>query len=204
MTKEEFIESVRLEGEEWREILGFNNKYYVSNLGRVLSVPTYVLRDGSLYYLPGRIKTKKLCGKHNHMYYYVSFTTGHRKQKNFSIHRLVATAFVDNPLNKPCVDHIDGNQLNNISSNLRWVDYKENANNNITYKKQLNKVSRPFIAIKDNKICLRYNNMADAIKDGFNDCRIRICFKNPTYTHRGYNWTRESDYYTLVSMSKNS
>lgn len=204
MTKEEFIESVRLEGEEWRPISGFNNKYYVSNFGRILSVPIFVLRRGGMYPLPGRIKTPKLAGKYNHKYYYVSFTNGHRVGKHFSIHRLVAQAFVPNPLNKPCIDHIDGNQLNNIASNLRWVDYKENANNEITSRKQLEKVAHPFLALKDNIVYHRYANMADAIKDGFNDCRIRICFKNPNSTHKGYKWIREQDYNLLISMSKNS
>lgn len=204
MTKEEFIESVRLNGEEWKPICGFNNKYYVSNLGRVLSVPITIPRKNGLYSLTGRIKTQRLAGKCGHMYYYVTFTNGHRTGKNLSVHRLVAKAFVKNPLNKPCIDHIDGNQLNNISTNLRWVDYKENANNNITRQKQLEKLSNPFLAIKDNKIYFKYNNMSDAIKDGFNDCRIRICLKNQNYTHCGYRWIREADYNAIISMSKSS
>lgn len=204
MTKEEFIESIRLEGEEWRPILGFNNKYYVSNFGRVLTIPTYVLRRGSKYPLHGKLKVLRLAGKASHMYYYVSFTQGHRTGKLISVHRLVAQAFIPNPLNKPCIDHIDGNQLNNNSLNLRWVDYKENANNKVTYKKQLEKAAHPFLAIKDNIVCLRYTNMVDAIKDGFNDCRIRICLKNPNSTHKGYKWIREQDYNSLISMSKNA
>ena len=44
------------------------------------------------------------------------------KQKNFSIHRLVATAFVPNPLRLPEVDHIDRDINNNNYTNLRWTD----------------------------------------------------------------------------------
>lgn len=52
----------------------------------------------------------------------------------FNIHRAVAELFVPNPENKPFVDHIDTNQLNNMAPNLRWVTNKENMNNPLTKK----------------------------------------------------------------------
>lgn len=55
------------------------------------------------------------------------------------LHRIVAELFIPNPYNLPCVDHIDGNRLNNMAvgnkTNLRWVTYTENNNNPITRKK---------------------------------------------------------------------
>lgn len=51
------------------------------------------------------------------------------KQKMFSVHRLVAQAYIPNPNNYPVVDHIDRNKTNNHVSNLRWVTHFDNSHN---------------------------------------------------------------------------
>jgi len=101
-----------LEGELWKEF----NGYHVSNFGRVKSFkykkPRILKPRISLDYL--RVE---LCfdGKH----------------KLFSVHRLVALAFIPNPENKPEVNHIDGNKLNNHISNLEWVTASENTRHSV-------------------------------------------------------------------------
>ena len=61
-------------------------------------------------------------------YYRVNLTKD-SKNNLFFIHRLLAICFIDNPENKPFIDHIDRNRANNSLDNLRWVTNKENCNN---------------------------------------------------------------------------
>lgn len=59
--------------------------------------------------------------------YYLVTLVHEGKRKNCFIHRLVATAFIDNPENKPMVNHIDGDKTNNHINNLEWCTAKENS-----------------------------------------------------------------------------
>ena len=58
--------------------------------------------------------------------------------KRFMVHRLVAIVFIDNPLNKKCVNHIDGDKHNNKRSNLEWCTFSENEKHSFQV---LNKIS---------------------------------------------------------------
>ncbi len=71
-------------------------------------------------------------------------------QKNMYLHRLVALAYIPNPLNKPCNDHIDQKKSNNHSSNLRWATHTENSQN-IKQPRSDSKLNEKYIGIFINK-----------------------------------------------------
>ena len=78
---------------------------------------------------------KFLKGTILHTYRYINFRWN-GKQKNKSVHRLVAEAFLPNPDKLPCVHHIDGDRLNNRLDNLKWVSEQENVKQAKPPKKQ--------------------------------------------------------------------
>ena len=102
--------------EEWKAIKGYEGRYEVSNTGKVRSLD---------YHRRGIIKELKI-SVDRYGYPCISLPTGGNKKKHFTIHRLVAMAFLANPEDKPEVNHKDGNKLNNHADNLEWVTMQEN------------------------------------------------------------------------------
>lgn len=109
--------------EIWKEIIGYEDYYQVSNYGNVRSVDRMVW-SGRVYYI---YKGQSLKANQAKVGYYTVTLSKRCLCKMTYIHRLVATHFVQNIDNKKQVNHIDGNKLNNMYSNLEWVTNKENS-----------------------------------------------------------------------------
>lgn len=96
--------------EEWKNIKNYEGIYQVSNYGRIKNQKT------------GRIRKLVLSDR-----YYEIVLSKNGRSKLFKVHRLVAEAFVPNPLNKKTVNHLDNNHLNNCVDNLVWATQQENV-----------------------------------------------------------------------------
>lgn len=109
---------------KWLPVKEFEGLYEVSDTGLVKAIARTVLgKDGVVY--PFKEKQKDFVLNKNG-YFYVSLYK-ENKGKNYLVHRLVATAFLDNPLGLEQVNHKDGNKQNNTVENLEWVTAQENA-----------------------------------------------------------------------------
>lgn len=109
--------------EIWKFIEGYNNRYQVSNLGRVKSLKKDdICPNGGKFVREERIMKFSLTNGYNRV-----GLLRDGKYRHWFIHRLVAIAFIDNPHNKPFVNHINSIRTDNKVENLEWCTQKENV-----------------------------------------------------------------------------
>ena len=114
------------------DIKGYESLYQISNLGNVKSLPK---GDGNGN--RERILKFEIC-KSNHTNYHRVTLSKDGKTKRYQVHRLVASAFIPNPYNKPFVNHIDNNGTNNRVTNLEWCTQVENMQHSSNQSRQDN------------------------------------------------------------------
>lgn len=192
MNNREFIESITLEGEEWRDVIGYEGLYMVSSFGRIFS----------------KMKNRLLspCKNSSKMpHLYIDARKNGCRTKLY-IHRLVALAFIPNPKKYPEIDHIDCIPTNNHFSNLKWCNRKMNQNNPISlkhqYQNQPNK--KPVVKLKNGTFLEIFPSLKSTSRRGYSLQAVWSCCNKRNKTHKGFEWMYLSDYETLTNMSKNA
>ena len=194
--------------EEWKPIVGYEGLYEVSNLGKVKS-----LIDNN------RKPREKILKQGKNKYGYMQvILCKDGKLKHCIVHRLVAKAFIDNPNNYPCVNHIDENKENNCVDNLEWCTYQYNLNygtcqqrrvantdykaiaDKIDYQEISRKVAEKLINRQDlSKQVFQYTkngtlvaiwkSTAECGRNGFDQGAVASCCRSERKSHKGYIWS---------------
>jgi hypothetical protein len=182
-------------GEEWRKVVGYENEYEVSNWGKVRSLyPKTRVGDKENKTLKQKSDNKG--------YYRVNLYKGGEFKKSALVSRLVAMAFIPNPLDLPQVGHKDDNNKNNNVSNLYWTDSKENNNHNGKMDR-FQKLHREKIDIIARKLSVAvvgtsvetgekifFSSMQEAKRAGFDSGKISMCVNGKRNSHKKYKWER--------------
>ena len=113
-----------LEGEIWKDIPEFEGYYQVSNMGRVKSLLRVVEKSNNrkMTFQPKILSLNK----HYKNGYISAYLRVFDKKERKSVHRLVASIFLDSVNNKLEINHIDSDKSNNRFDNLEWVSRREN------------------------------------------------------------------------------
>lgn len=183
--------------EVWKDIVGWEEKYQVSNKGRVKSLDRWINRkNGIKAFLKGKILNPSI-GKNG---YYLLALSKNCNPVSIYLHRLIAEAFIPNPKNKRTVNHINGITIDNNIDNLEWATYSENhlhAFNKLKrkpsplgkfgYDSHRGKIVEQYT--KDDVFIKEYGSVADAERyTGVKQRMIaRVCRNERPYTG-GYKW----------------
>lgn len=188
-----------MEKEIWKDVIGYEGVYIVSNHGNIKSLNRTVkhIKHGSKT-IKGRVlkKTNTPYG-----YYSVNLCVNNKRNKQ-RIHRLVGMSFIENTNNKPEINHKNGIKTDNNVSNLEWVTSSENQKH--AFKIGLQKPSKPWLNKKgknhhSSKEVLQYSRNGvligvygsahEAMRiTGIGNSYISLCCRGKVKTAKGYIW----------------
>ena len=164
--------------EEWKDVVGYEGRYQVSNLGRVRSMP---VKSKTRFYKGDVMKISVDS---------VGYQNVSLSRKTHKVPRLVAKAFIENPNNYPCVNHIDEDKTNNRVDNLEWCTYKQNNNHGTRNARISENEGRAIIQydLNGNEV-KRWKSITDAANFyGVKRWTIGGCLKGRQHTSCGFKW----------------
>jgi hypothetical protein len=161
--------------EIWCDIKGYEGIYHVSNFGRIRNIKGKII--------------KQQINKAGYFYVCLHYN---KQRKYYTVHRLMAIAFLPNPENKKFVIHIDHNKQNNRISNLKWMD------------ESTNKPKKPVYQFdRHGNLIGKYKSSIQAAKQtGISVANIRCCANGITKTAYHNIWLFEDDLDKLADKIK--
>ena len=157
--------------EIWKDKKDYEGHYQVSNFGRVKSI-----KFG---------KERILKPVTNSSGYLLVELYKNNIKKKYSVHRLVAEAFIPNPYNLPQVNHKDENKLNNNVDNLEWCTNEYNIN----YGTRTERYSKPVLQYTlDGEFVREWPSARECGRNGFNQGSVSACCRGELKKHKGYIW----------------
>lgn len=197
------------EQEIWKDVVGYEGLYQVSNLGRVKSLPKKKLTPTSTFYSKEKIANQHIGRKG---YARVSLTKD-GKTKLFFIHRLVARTFIGEGFGMT-VNHKDENKLNNRVCNLEYMSLRDNVKygtgiqRSAKSRKESEKVGIPVNQYTlDGVFIARYKSGTNALAKlciKSKPCYIMDCCRRKRNTAFGYVWRFDGDEDATFTKGSNS
>lgn len=189
--------------EQWKDISWYEWLYQVSNLWEVKSIDRKIYNKHNKSFT---LYKGKIIKSWDSRWYRQIKLCRDWKTKHFSIHRLIGTYFIENPENKPHINHIDWNRSNNDIQNLEWCTHSENMAHSIhilwnkTWLERTNygkgkiwkdsTAWKPILQYnKDWTFIKKWDTLIEASKTlGINRCWISNCLWKRTETSGNFIW----------------
>ena len=179
--------------EIWRDVKDYKGLYQVSNLGKILSLN---------YRNTGRAEVMNP-GTNTDGYLQVDLSKN-RETKTCLVHRLIAEAFLENPENKPCINHkIEGDKGKKINmvifnedgtidkerTTIEWVTYKENNDYGTRTERASKARSKPVLQLSFSGDLIReWESTQECGRNGFCQDLVCQCCNGKRKTHKGFRW----------------
>ena len=187
--KDKLMEEAQAE-EVWKDVPGYDGLYQVSNKGQVKSMYFHAqkgkgnnLKDNPKILIPS---------VDSYGYKIVSLCNGDTK-KTVTVHKLVAAAFIPNPDNLPCINHIDENKQNNCVENLEWCTVEYNNSYGTKGERTAQTLKKKVYQYdQEMNLIAVYDGAIDAEKEtGVSRSNICICIKGRAKMAGGFIWKDE-------------
>lgn len=187
--------------EIWKDVVGYEGLYQVSNMGRIRSLSHITKCGNYTRTTSGRIlkQNPDLRGG-----YFLVYLSKYGKVKCLKVHKLVAICFCDGYTKGAVVNHKDGNRQNNIYSNLEWCSQKQNIHHSINTLGNIpgcgtgknHPFSLSIIQLNaDDSFVIKFDSIRDVERIlGYDSSQICKVLKGKRAQAYGYKWKYAKDY----------